>query len=70
MDQIAYKLSDTIAKNEYHLSCSHPLTDVMEKKEIITIYKPTNEERRFTRMIALERLARWEQDLILGEAKK
>jgi len=70
MNQIAYKLSDTIAKNEYHLSCSHPLTDVRERKEILITYNPINEERRFTRMIALEKLAKWEQDLILGGAKK
>ena len=65
-----FQLSFTIANNDYHLSCSHPLTDVREKKEILITYKPTNEERRFTRMIALEKLARWEQDLILGGAKK
>jgi len=65
-----YQLSDTIANNDYHLSCSHPLTDIREKKEIITIYKPTNEERRFTRMVALEKLEQWEKDLILGGCKE
>lgn len=66
MNQIAYKLLNTIARNDYHLSCSHPLADIIEKKNIITMYKPTNEERRFTRMVALEKLERWENDLILG----
>jgi hypothetical protein len=70
MNQIAYHLSNTIAKNNYNLSCSHPVADISEKKEIITMYKPTNEERRFTRMIALEKLERWEQYLILGGCLK
>ena len=70
MSQTPYNLSDKIAKNEYNLSCSHPLTDIREKKEIITMYNPSKEENIFTRMIALEKLARWEKDLISGGAKK
>jgi len=70
MNQIAYKLSFTIANNDYNLSCSHPLTDIREKKEIIQSYNPSNEERIFTKMMALKKLEQWEQDLILGKCKK
>lgn len=70
MNQIAYKLSFTIANNDYNLSCSHPLTDIREKKKIIQSYNPYNEERVFTKMMALKKLEQWEQDLILGGCKK
>lgn len=60
----------SIFNNDYHLSCSAPLTDIRNIREQLSNYTPYKEEHQFTLQRVHERLDRWEKDLILGKCKK